>query len=104
MVNKLAAGALGQGTVKKKSKPAKKVPAPRPAATREPMRDVAAAPRPPKKAGLDPDRYYRAEEALHTLSRAAEHKADKGLMRDVKRVAEHQVKQMNRALGDRDDD
>lgn len=33
------------------------------------------------------ERKWRAEDALSTLTRAEEHRADKGLMRDVRRLA-----------------
>lgn len=39
----------------------------------------------------DDAKRYRAEEAMRTLMRASEHMKDKGLMRDVKRLAKTQA-------------
>lgn len=54
-----------------------------------------AAPAPPAKAGGHPvpdgERRFKAESALHTLTRAAEIKADPKLMADVKAHAAHQA-------------
>lgn len=38
------------------------------------------------------ERRYRAEDALRTIARAHEHLKDKGLMRDVRKLAQHQAK------------
>lgn len=39
----------------------------------------------------DDAKRYRAEEAMRTLMRASEHMKDRGLMRDVKRLAKEQA-------------
>ncbi len=36
-------------------------------------------------------RRQKAEDALHTLSRAEEHRKDRGLMKDVKRLAKERM-------------
>src|SRR6185437_10089891 len=41
-------------------------------------------------------RRYRAEEAIRTLMRASEHMKDKGLMRDVKKLAKAQAEALNK--------
>jgi len=41
-------------------------------------------------------RRYRAEEAMRTLMRASEHMKDKGLMRDVKKLAKAQAEALNK--------
>lgn len=85
---KKASKALG------KSKVAKKVPAP----TGPGPMPEASMPGRRKVAGMDEDRYYRAKDALSTLSRAEEHKRDKKLMADMHKVAAHEVESLNRAL------
>lgn len=47
------------------------------------------------------DRKYRAEDALRTIARAHEHMADKSLMRDVKALAERNVKAVSAPKGKR---
>jgi hypothetical protein len=44
----------------------------------------------------DDAKRYRAEEAMRTLMRASEHMKDKGLMRDVKRLAKEQAAALNK--------
>ena len=46
-----------------------------------------AAPHKPSKSDQDREQKYRAQEALSTLTRAAEIKKDSALMRDVKTLA-----------------
>ncbi len=38
------------------------------------------------------ERRYRAQDALHTISRAEEHKKDPALMRDVRKLAQDHAK------------
>lgn len=45
------------------------------------------------------DRKYRAEDALRTIQRADEVRRDKGLMRDVKKLAKEQVRILNKVAG-----
>lgn len=80
-----------------KSKTSKKIPAP---AGPGPLPEATmAAPKSRKVAGMDEDRYYRAKDALGTLTRAEEHKRDGRLMSDVHKVAMHEMESLNRALG-----
>lgn len=44
----------------------------------------------------DDAKRYRAQDAMHTLMRASEHMKDKGLMRDVKRLAKEQAAAMSK--------
>lgn len=49
-------------------------------------------------AAISPDdaRRYRAEEAMRTLQRAEEHKKDRGLMSDVRKLAKQHVATMSK--------
>jgi hypothetical protein len=60
-----------------------------------------AAPKNSGAAGtrMDQDRRDRAEMALSTLSRAAEHQRDKQLMGDVKRVAKEKITSLSGIAG-----
>lgn len=83
---------------KAKSVLAKKIPPPAPSPTGagvEPGMRVA----PRKIAGMEEDRYHRAESALDAMTRAENHRADKKLMQDVHKVAQHKAAAMERALG-----
>lgn len=87
---KKASKALGKSKVSKKiSAPSGAGPLPEATMNRQSARKVA---------GMDEDRYYRAKDALGTLTRAEEHRRDKKLMADMKKVAEHEVASLNRAL------
>lgn len=88
MVNKLV-----NGIGKKKKKP-KVSPAP---LMDMPATGVIRSSR--KINGMDEDRHYRAKNALDDIQRAASHQRDKGLMRDVRKVARDQVNDINRVLG-----
>lgn len=56
---------------------------------------VNAAPKPDKaadKAMMERERKWEVEDALRTMQRAKELEKDKGLMRDVKKLANEQIK------------
>lgn len=52
----------------------------------------------PSSAYIDKEDKYRAQDALRTLTRAEEIKADKALMRDVKKEAKAQIKATSRVV------
>lgn len=54
------------------------------------------APAMPKAAD---ERKWRAQSALETITRAADMQKDKGLMRDVKKLAAEQVKTLSSVAG-----
>lgn len=47
----------------------------------------------------DGERKWKAESALHTIIRAKEHMDDRGLMKDVKKLASDQSKKMGSICG-----
>ena len=53
----------------------------------------------PDQASAARERRYRAEDALRTITEAEKHKADKGLMKDVKMVAREKIKDMSKVCG-----
>jgi hypothetical protein len=55
----------------------------------------------PKGAGkmMDEERKMRAQDALSTMTRAEEHRKDKGLMADVKKIAMDRMDAMACAVG-----
>lgn len=59
-------------------KPSSKMPAPKP----QPMTSMS----------VDDDIKYRAQDAMRTIARAEEHKKDRGLMKEVKRMAKETMK------------
>lgn len=42
----------------------------------------------------EPERRYKAEDALRDIERAEKHRKDKGLMKDVKKMAREKIKTM----------
>lgn len=48
-------------------------------------------------------RRWRAEDALRDIERAEEHRRDKSLMKEVKKVAKEKVKNLKSVCGDKDD-
>lgn len=77
-------------------KPQAKRPSPKPKPKAEPSMEQVASSQPSR----DPkERQYRAEDALRTLQRAEEIKADKGLMADVHAHAHKQVAAISKITG-----
>ncbi len=71
----------------KKSMPVEKLKASKKAI---PVRIVSEA----SPVSIDSDKKWRAQDALRDLERAAEHKRDKALMADVKKLAQDKVKSL----------
>lgn len=53
----------------------------------------------PTIAGLPSDRYYAAESAIRAMSDADKVRGDKRLQADVRKVAEHKMKELQSAMG-----
>jgi hypothetical protein len=53
----------------------------------------------PSEEDKERSRRYRAEDALRDIERAEGHKADKDLMKDVKKLAGEKVKNLNKVCG-----
>lgn len=65
------------------------------------MASAPATPRrdTPSKASMNDERRWRAQDALDTLTRAEQHRKDKGLMADVQKVAKEKISAMASAVG-----
>lgn len=76
----------------KKSKSKTSVPSP------APVPDVVSPSR-EKIAGLHPDRYYKAKDALSSMQRTRDYMKDKQLMNDVRAVAKHEMDGLSEFVG-----
>lgn len=80
-------------SVKKAAKPTKSV------ANKLPVAEVSTMSQPSTAKQDDyeaRERRYKIEDALGTIERAEKYKADKSLMRDVKKMAKDKIKQLGK--------
>lgn len=93
-INKLASNAkkaLGVKAPPKKSKQTDKIPAAAPIGAYPENKQVVG--------GLPSERYHRAKDAMHTMTRAEEIRGNKQLQSDIKKVAAHEIKGLQAVIG-----